>query len=154
ADCFEVLATKGDTRLGGDDVDQMIAALVLGEARRVLGGSFEPHARSKQELRLIAERAKIALSESESVPIRGELSGGHGAKAVVDRVLPRAELENLVSDWVERTIDLCERALRDAGVLPRDVARVVMVGGSTRMPLVRRRVGEAFGTEPYTALNP
>jgi molecular chaperone DnaK (HSP70) len=145
---FQVLSTAGDTHLGGDDIDQLIVHLLLEDAasessKTRIASSDLAH------LRLAAECAKIALSDRDSVTIDFTLDN-----LPRSRTLTRADLESLIAPWIDRALDCCRRALRDAKLAPRDISRVIMVGGSTRIPLVRRRVGEFFGTTPYTALNP
>jgi len=149
ADFFEVLATAGDTRLGGDDIDYAIVRLILDDLRPRLGENpaLTPHVR--QRLRTLAEAVKVRLSTDDSAPISIEVNG-----APYQRTLTRAELETLAAPLIDRALGCCERALRDAKRKPEAIDRVVLVGGSTRVPLVRRRVGAFFGTEPYTALNP
>lgn len=149
ADFFEVLATAGDTHLGGDDVDQMIVAWLLAPDGSQPSESGPVSPEDRQRLRHAAERAKIALSEADSTMVEVALTAGK-----VSRTLSRAEFEALITPWVERTLTSCRRVLRDAKLTAADIDRVVMVGGSTRVPLVRRRVAELFGKEPYTALNP
>ncbi len=143
ADFFQVVSTAGDTHLGGDDIDQALAALAAGESM----GRLRPSDRSV--LLAAAEAAKARLSEVASATIEASIDGHR-----LQRTVKREELESLAAPLVERTIAACARALRDADLAPDQVDRVVMVGGATRMPLVRRRVGEFFGREPYTALNP
>ena len=149
ADLFQVLATAGDTRLGGDDIDRALCDAVMPEAVARLGRPLEPG----ETAALIAacERAKIDLSERERTVLRADLGG-----TAFERHVTRAEFEALIAPLVERTLAACRRALRDArrDLDGRVVDAVVMVGGSTRVPLVRRRVGELFGVEPYTALDP
>ncbi|MBX3377570.1 MAG: Fe-S protein assembly chaperone HscA [Phycisphaeraceae bacterium] len=152
-DIFQVLATAGDTHLGGDDVDNLVVNLLLSDPglshRR---GTLTPAELSG--LKLAAERAKCELSEREQTAI--DLPSGP------TRTLTRAELESLITPWVDRALDICGRALRDAArqlditpeALKDTLDAVIMVGGSTRIPLIRRRVGEFFGRAPYTALDP
>lgn len=147
SDFFQVLSTAGDTHLGGDDVDQMLVRLVLDELGPAREATLAPGER--QQLRRAAEEAKIALSERERTTIALDVRGG-----AYERVLTRGELETMIGPWVERTLASCARALRDAGLETASIDRVVMVGGSTRIPLVRARVGAFFGREPYTALDP
>ncbi|MGA1708737.1 MAG: Fe-S protein assembly chaperone HscA [Phycisphaerales bacterium] len=146
---FQVLATAGDTHLGGDDLDAALAAKLaeIAEARLGAGAADSPQAR--QVLRLAAERAKIALSETEEIVAEVSLPSGS-----LHEPITRATLESLAAPLVERTLDACERCRRDAGVSLEEIDAVVLVGGSTRMPLVRRRVGEFFKRAPYTALDP
>jgi molecular chaperone DnaK (HSP70) len=159
---FSVLSTAGDTHLGGDDVDFMLVDLFTRDIRGVLGREesrlgaptypLELDASTRQALRAFAEGVKIRLSTEESAAVRVELGGGK----VYERIITRGELEGMIGPWVDRTIDACRRALKDAKrrLGTEGVQAVVMVGGSTRIPLVRRRVGEFFGLEPYTALDP
>jgi molecular chaperone DnaK (HSP70) len=154
-DIFQVLSTAGDTHLGGDDVDNMLVELFTREIRaemQRMGSARELSAGARQLLKDAAERVKVELSEREEA--RVEVRADH---VQYGRVVTRAELEALIGPWIERTIRACERALRDAkksvGSESRPT-RVIMVGGATRMPAVRRRVGQFFGLEPYTALNP
>jgi molecular chaperone DnaK len=145
---FEVLATNGDTRLGGDDIDQRIAErFLLSEVPETL--RHDPHVASSA--RRVAEQAKRTLSDHDETQLRLEVPE---KKVQVTRVLTRKELEAAVDDIVARTLAPCRQALKDAGLEPRAIDEVVMVGGSTRMPLVRQRVGEFFGRKPLTDLNP
>jgi molecular chaperone DnaK len=135
---FEVLSTSGDTHLGGDDIDEELIRLVL---REVDGKSAIP------AIRKAATKAKEDLTVSES------------AEIVVDelkyrRSVTRAEFSKLIASIIERTLKPCRQALKDAGLKPADIEEVVMVGGSTRIPLVRERVQELFGRVPHTELNP
>lgn len=142
---FEVLATNGDTRLGGDDMDRRIAALLLEQA--------PPQARRSPDVLsqavAAAEAAKIRLTESEAT-----MMALHAGAVHVEHPLTRDEFEAAVGDIVERTMGPCRQALKDAGLSAGDLDEVVLVGGSTRTPLVRRRVQELFGRTPHTELNP
>jgi Fe-S protein assembly chaperone HscA len=142
---FKVLSTNGDTRLGGDDFDHAIMDAVA----REIGTDRDPEL--LQYLRDQAERTKIALSAADSAEF--VLSLPH-RKIDYRRTFTRAEFEGLIRPFIDRTLDKCRSALRDAELSPKDVDDVVMVGGSTRMPYVRRRVGEFFGRTPHTELNP
>ncbi len=148
-DVFEVAATSGDTHLGGDDLDRCIIALVQKEAREQHGLDIETPS-SKQALRTLAEEVKIRLSAQRTATIELDL----GAGRLCRRTITRDEFEAMIAPFVERTIECCRRALVDAKLGPADMDQVVLVGGSTRIPLVRRRVEEFFGRGPYTALNP
>jgi molecular chaperone DnaK (HSP70) len=149
-DLFRVIATAGDTQLGGDDLDHALAQQLLKDAGMASSAkeNFKVAAGARQALRDFAESAKIALSHRESTQIDIDLGSG----VRMQRTLSRAEFEAMASPFIERTILACERALRDAGGIAID--RVILVGGSTRIPLVRKRVGEFFGLDPYTALDP
>jgi Fe-S protein assembly chaperone HscA len=153
---FEVLATNGDTHLGGDDIDRALMLWLLDDvrtrhqgdlARAGLDLAADPEA--MQELRLAAEAAKIRLSSEERTTVTLPFAG-----FTYRRTITRAELEPLVDPLVARTLGPCRLALADAGLGPGDIDEVVLVGGSTRVPLVRRRVQELFGTTPHSQLNP
>ncbi len=146
AGLFEVLATSGDTRLGGDDFDERLAELALGSLPPAVQQDAEVRARA----RAAAEEAKCALSTHERVDLTVTLPRGE----VVRRVVTRTELEDLVRDLVERTGAPCRQALRDAGVQPGEVREAVAVGGSTRMPLVRRHLEAMFGKPPLVDIDP
>ncbi len=146
AGIFEVLATAGDTRLGGDDFDARIAELLLTE----LPAALSQHPQVRAQVLALAEQAKCALSTRE----RTELVLGLPDGGEVRRVLTREELEARVRDLVERTTGPCRQALRDAGLAPSDVGQVVAVGGSTRMPLVRRHMEAIFGRPPLVDIDP
>jgi molecular chaperone DnaK (HSP70) len=148
---FEVLATNGDTHLGGDDLDRRIADRFVEEIRQKHGIDLSTYPDHMQTVRLEAERAKIRLSEERQTEIAIELPGGGGR---FSRVLTRDQLESLVTDIIERTLAPCRLALKDAGLTPLEIDEVVLVGGSTRMPLVRQRVQELFGNQPHCELNP
>jgi molecular chaperone DnaK (HSP70) len=145
---FQVLSTAGDTRLGGDDLDEAIIALLVGEVRARFGESLEFPPAARQALRTFAERAKIALSERDDATLEVDLGGGR----VHRRTLARTEFESIAAPFVARTIECCRRAVRDAG--NPEIDRVVLVGGSTRIPAVRAAVRACFGREPYAALDP
>ncbi|MFO0972490.1 MAG: Fe-S protein assembly chaperone HscA [Phycisphaerae bacterium] len=149
AGVFETLATHGDTHLGGDDFDRVLIELAQREVAARFGVAIDAPA-TRQALRLLAERIKIRLSQQEEARIELDLGDGR----VYSRVIARGEFESLASPLVERVLAACRAALTDAGLSPGDLERVVRVGGSTRMPLVRRRVAEFFGQAPYTALDP
>jgi molecular chaperone DnaK len=142
---FEVLATNGDTHLGGDDIDRAIVDWLLNDAPEEL--------RANQQVwnsaRRAAEDAKKRLSVAEVAEVRLDL----GQRRIV-KTLTRDEFERLAEPMVKRTMDCCRRALADAHLQPTEIDEVVLVGGSTRTPLVRRRVGELFGREPLSSLDP
>ncbi|QOJ00353.1 MAG: Fe-S protein assembly chaperone HscA [Phycisphaeraceae bacterium] len=150
-DFFRVLATAGDTHLGGDDLDRALAAVFEREIAALPGVDAAAAASPafRAALAREAERVKIELSESESASARVEAPGA----GVYRRAVTRAEFETLIEPLIARTLACCERAVRDAS-LTAPVDAVVMVGGCTRVPLVRRRVGESFGVTPYTAIDP
>jgi len=138
---FEVLATGGDSALGGDDFDHLLADRI----RELAGISDRQDTRLQRQLLDAAIAAKIALSDAESVDV--DVAGWQGS-------ITRTEFNDLISSLVKRTLLSCRRALKDAGVEADEVLEVVMVGGSTRVPLVRDRVGEFFGRQPLTTIDP
>ncbi len=148
---FEVLATNGDTHLGGDDFDRRIVDLFMQEVRERYGLDLNTYPDTMQAVRLEAERVKIRLSDEMKTAATIELPE---AKGLYKRELTRDQLEALTMDLVERTLTPCRLALKDAGATPDDIDEVVLVGGSTRMPLVRQRVQALFGKQPHCELNP
>lgn len=146
----QVLSTAGDTHLGGDDIDQMIIALVIREIREQFGETLDFPPATRQALRNFAEATKVRLSSEDTAAIEIDLGEGK----VYERALTRGELEALAKPWVQRTLDACRQALRAASLSVDDIDRVVLVGGSTRMPMVREAVGAFFQADPYTALDP
>jgi molecular chaperone HscA len=141
---FEVIATGGDSALGGDDYDAALAAWAVQQA-----GLGELTAADKAALRVTARGCKEALSDSASAAFRVRLTG-----AAVDLSISRTQFEELTAALTARTMGAVRKALRDARLATDEVQGVVMVGGSTRMPVIRRTVGEFFGREPLTNLNP
>jgi len=146
---FEVIATHGDTHLGGDDFDRTLIELVQREVREQFALDIAAPA-TKQALRSFAEEVKIRLGAQSEASIELELGTGR----VYRRSIARNEFENLIEPLVQRTIASCKRALADGKMTASEIDQVVMVGGSSRVPLVRQRVQEFFGRTLYTALNP
>src|SRR5574341_1642793 len=146
---FEVLATNGNTHLGGDDFDRAVVLWLLDDILEKHGVYLGRDNEAMQELRLAAEAAKIRLSAEErtTLTIPFEAFTYH-------REISRSDLEKLIDKLVESTLMPCRMALADAGLSPADIDEVVLVGGSTRVPLVRRRVQELFGRTPHSQLNP
>jgi molecular chaperone DnaK (HSP70) len=140
---FKVLSTNGDTHLGGDDFDRAVMSVAAKEMGIDLTATKDPSL--IQHLRHAAEKAKITLSHAEAATF---------AVPGFTRTFTRSELEALLAPFIDRTLDKCRKALRDADLSPADVNEVVLVGGSTRIPYVRRRVAEYFGRTPHTKLNP
>lgn len=138
---FEVLATGGDSALGGDDFDHLLADYLREQA----GLSDRRDNRLQRELLDVAIAAKIALSDADVVSV--SVGGWQGE-------ITRSQFDELIAPLVKRTLLACRRALKDAGVAAEEVLEVVMVGGSTRVPLVRERVGEFFGRPPLTTIDP
>ncbi len=147
---FEVLATNGNTHLGGDDMDQRLAEWLvqrLGNDRGMTAAGAE----GWQMVRMAAEAAKCALSTAEETVVEITVPG---SGRMVRVPVTRSELESLVMPIVERTLEPCRLALRDAGLTPDAIDEVVLVGGMTRMPLIRQRVEELFHRTPHCELNP
>ncbi len=147
---FEVLATNGDTHLGGDDIDNRLIAFVLDEIEKQTGKRVEQDLSNFQAVRKAVIAAKHALSESETTTIAIRFQNGTDFR----QELTRTAFELLIADTVERTMQPCKQALKDADLSADEIDEVVMVGGSTRIPLVRNRVKELFKREPHTELNP
>jgi chaperone protein DnaK len=148
---FEVLSTNGDTHLGGDDFDRVVVDHFLQEIRARHGVDLHAFPDSMQAIRLEAEQAKIRLSDEQKTSVSIELPEGRGR---FRSDLTRDQLEALTKNLVERTLEPCRLALKDAGLQTSEIDEVVLVGGSTRMPLVRRRVQDLFGKIPHSNLNP
>jgi len=148
---FKVLATTGDTYLGGDDFDRAIMRVVATE----LGIDLtKKNPLLLQHLRDAAEQTKIALSKHENATLCLNLSQINGRFDPFVRQFTRHEFEELIRPLIDRSIDRCHSALKDAQLTTRDIDEVVLVGGSTRIPYVRKRVGECFGRSPHIDLNP
>jgi molecular chaperone DnaK (HSP70) len=153
---FQVLSTAGDTHLGGDDVDHELVALFTREIGERFGleiASIEQFpAATRQALKEFGAGVKHRLSEHESAGVRIDVGEGR----VYERTVTRDELESIMRPWVDRSIVCCRRAMRDAErqLAGAPIDAVIMVGGSTRVPLVRRMAGEFFGLAVYTALDP
>ncbi len=148
---FEVLATNGDTHLGGDDLDRVVADLFVTQIRERHDLDLAAYPDGMQAARLEAEQAKIRLSGELKTEVSIELPEGKGW---FTRELTRDQLESLTMPIIERTLAPCRLALEDAGLTPANIDEVVLVGGSTRMPLVRQRVRELFGKTPRSELDP
>ncbi len=146
---FEVLSTNGDTHLGGDDFDHALIDLFTREIREQFGLDITTPT-IKQQLRTLSESIKVRLSNRDSAPVEIAI----GDDRVYRRSITRAEFEAMIAPFVDRTIEACSRAMKTAGLTPPDIQQVVLVGGSTRVPYVRRKVAEVFQRQPYTALNP
>ncbi|HJQ23204.1 MAG TPA: Fe-S protein assembly chaperone HscA [Blastocatellia bacterium] len=147
---FEVLATNGDTHLGGDDIDNRLIALALDEIKSQTGKDLSRDHAAFQTIRKAVIAAKHELSENDRVQIAIDLADGVAYR----REVTRDEFEQLIGDLIERTLGPCKQALKDADVDPSQIDEVVMVGGSTRIPLVRHRVEALFKRQAHTELNP
>lgn len=149
---FEVLATNGDTHLGGDDIDNRLITLIIDELERSPLKNIAHEPSAFQAIRKMVIQAKHELSLSKSTLLQIDPPEGPGSG--YQRSITRDEFEGMISDIVERTLGPCKQALRDAGLDPEQIDEVVMVGGSTRIPLVRSKVKELFRREPHIELNP
>ncbi|MFO0775574.1 MAG: molecular chaperone DnaK [Nitrospiraceae bacterium] len=148
---FEVLATNGDTHLGGDDFDRRLADLFVSDIRQQHKLDVTTFPDLMQAVRLEAERTKIRLSDQTTVTAEIPLPQNKGTYR---REVTREQFDRLVADLVELTLRPCQSALRDAGLRASQIDEVVLVGGSTRMPVIRQRVQEFFGRTPHCQLNP
>jgi chaperone protein DnaK len=146
---FEVLATNGNTHLGGDDFDRVMVEWLLGDVKAAHGADLAGDPEAVQELRLAAEAAKCRLSFDDRTVLTIPFEG-----FTYRRDITRADLEARIGPLVESTLGPCRMALADAGLTAADMNEVVLVGGSTRIPLVRRRVQELFGRAAHSRLNP
>jgi molecular chaperone DnaK (HSP70) len=149
-DIYQVLSTNGDTHLGGDDIDNLLQAFVHEQILQNDEIDFSPHGELAQELRKVLISIKHQLSEAETATLRFPLPNGH----VYTHELTRGEFEALIRPIVDRTMVPVKQALADARLNPEDIEEVVLVGGTTRTPLVRRMVREFFDRKAHTELNP
>ncbi len=152
---FEVLATNGDTFLGGEDFDQRIIDYIVTEFKKEQGVDLKNDVLALQRLKEAAEKAKIELSSSQQTEVNLPYitADATGPKHLAMKIT-RAKFESLVEDLVERTIEPCRIALKDAGVKVSDIDDVILVGGQTRMPKVQEKVKAFFGKEPRKDVNP
>ena len=152
---FEVKSTSGDTHLGGDDFDQRIIDWLVEEFKKKEGIDLSKDPMAMQRLKEAAERAKIELSSSMETEINLPYitASATGPIHLLEK-LTRAKFESLIEDLVERTRKPCEQAMADAGVKPEDITDVILVGGSTRIPMVQKLVKEIFGKDPSKEVNP
>jgi molecular chaperone DnaK len=151
----EVKATNGDTHLGGDNFDQRIIDWLVSEFRREQGIDLSRDPMAMQRLKEAAEKAKCELSTVAETEINLPFitADASGPKHLLMK-LTRAKFEQMIEDLVERSVEPCKQALRDAGVTPSDIDEVVLVGGSTRVPLVQQAVKRLFNKEPNKSVNP
>ncbi len=152
---FEVIATNGDTHLGGDDIDNLLIAIALDDIQGELGIDVRTSPETVQAIRKEVIAAKIALSSEQVARISVDLPNGQKYQ----RELPREAFEQIIRPVIERTIEPCKQALKDAGITPEQIDEVVLVGGSTRIPAVQVLTDQVFhlsqrGKVPHTELNP
>jgi molecular chaperone HscA len=141
---FEVISTHGDTQLGGDDIDQLLQAHIKQELMKH-NPAIEETENLNQSLRLCAERVKRTLSSEEATTF--DIEG-------ITLTITRNDFELIIAPLLQRTIVCCEKALKDAGLQVNEIDNVVMVGGSTRIPMVKQKVGEFFGRKVHDEVNP
>ncbi|MBP3637468.1 MAG: Hsp70 family protein, partial [Clostridia bacterium] len=152
---FDVLATAGDTRLGGDDFDQRIVEYLIAEFKKLEGIDLSRDRSAMQRLREAAEKAKIELSGTTTANINLPFitADATGPKHL-DVTLTRAKFDELTADLVEATMEPMRKALNDAGLSYNQIDKVIMVGGSTRIPAVQEAVKKVTGKEPFKGINP
>lgn len=152
---FEVLSTDGDTHLGGDDVDEAIITWLAEEFKAEEGLDLRQDPMALQRLKEAAEKAKIELSSTTTTEINlPYIMPVNGIPKHLVRTLQRAKFEQLISSIVERTIAPCRSALQNAGLQPSDIDEVILVGGSTRIPVIQEAVERFFGKAPSKGVNP
>ena len=152
---FEVKSTNGDTHLGGDDFDHRIIEWLADEFKKDEGIDLHKDPMALQRLKEAAERAKIELSSSTSTEINlPYIMPVDGIPKHLVRTLTRAKFEQLIDDLVKNTIEPCRKALSDANLKPSDIDEVILVGGSTRVPIIQQTVEEFFGKKPSKGVNP
>ncbi|RYM33502.1 molecular chaperone DnaK [Brumimicrobium glaciale] len=152
---FEVLSTDGDTQLGGDDVDERIIKWLADEFKSDEGIDLRKDPMALQRLKEAAEKAKIELSSSTTTEINlPYIMPVDGIPKHLVRTLPRAKFEQLIADIVERTIVPCRKALKSAGLTVDDIDEVILVGGSTRIPMIQAAVKNLFKKDPSKGVNP
>ena len=152
---FEVLSTSGDNKLGGDDWDTKVLDWIAEEFKKSDGIDLRKDKMATQRLREAAEKAKTELSSlpetSISLPF---ISADQNGPKHLEMTLTRAKFEELTRDILDRTVQPVKTALKDAGLEPKDIDKILLVGGSTRMPMVQRKVKELLGKEPTKGINP
>jgi molecular chaperone DnaK len=152
---FEVLSTNGDTFLGGEDFDLRVINYLAEEFKKESGIDVRKDPLAMQRLKEAAEKAKIELSSSQQTEVNlPYITADASGPKHLNLKLTRAKLESLVEDLVQKTIEPCRIALKDAGLSISDVGEVILVGGMTRMPLVQKAVKDLFGKEPRKDVNP
>jgi molecular chaperone DnaK len=152
---FEVLATNGDTFLGGEDFDKRVIDYLGEEFKKESGVDVRRDPLAMQRLKEAAEKAKIELSSSQQTEINlPYITADASGPKHLNIKLTRAKLESLVEDLVTKTVEPCRIALKDAGLSIKDISEVILVGGQTRMPLVQKAVKDFFGQEPRKDVNP
>lgn len=151
----QVISTNGDTHLGGDDVDNLIIDWMVAEFKKAQGIDLSKDKMALQRLKEAGEKAKIELSSTQETVINLPfITVGPGGPVHLDMKLSRAKLEQMMSPLIERSMEPVKKALQDAKKSAKDIAEVVLVGGSTRIPLVKETVKKFFGKDPHQGVNP
>src|SRR6202034_4352422 len=151
----QVISTNGDTHLGGDDIDNLVIDWLAAEFKKSSGIDVSKDKMALQRLREAAEKAKIELSSVQETAINLPfLTVGHAGPVHLDLRLSRSKLEQMMGGLVERTMEPVRKALQDAKKQPKDIVEVVLVGGSTRVPMVKAAVTKFFGKDPHQGVNP
>ena len=152
---FEVKSTNGDTHLGGEDFDQRIMDYLVAEFKKDQGIDLRTDRMALQRLKEAAEKAKMELSTTMETDINLPfITADASGPKHMNIKLSRAKLESLVEDLIDKVVGPCQIALKDAGLSPRDINEVILVGGMTRMPRVQQKVKEIFGKDPHKGVNP
>jgi molecular chaperone DnaK len=151
----QVISTNGDTHLGGDDIDNLLIDWMVAEFKKSNGVDLRNDKMALQRLKEAAEKAKIELSSVQETSINlPYITVGSGGPMHMDMRMSRSKLEQMITPLVERSMDSVRKALKDAKKEPKDIVEVVLVGGSTRVPLVQETVKKYFGKEPHKGVNP
>jgi molecular chaperone DnaK len=152
---FEVKSTNGDTHLGGDDFDQRLIDYLADEFKKAEGIDLKKDPMALQRLKEAAEKAKVELSSSNSTDVNLPfITATQDGPKHLNINLSRSKFEQLIHDLVDRTKIPCQQAMKDAGVSQSDIHEVILVGGSTRIPMVQQLVKDLFGREPHKGVNP
>ncbi|HMX61466.1 MAG TPA: molecular chaperone DnaK, partial [Candidatus Sumerlaeota bacterium] len=152
---FEVLTTTGDTHLGGDDLDNALVKLIVQDFQKAHGVDLAKDVVTLRRLKEVAEKAKCELSSTNSTIITLPFIAYKDKTPLhLERRISREEFEELAEPFVNRTIRCCKRAIEDAGLSKKDIKKVILVGGSTRVPLVQDAVEDFFGMQPFKGINP
>jgi molecular chaperone DnaK len=151
----QVISTNGDTHLGGDDIDNLIIDWLVAEFKKAQGIDLGKDKMALQRLKEAAEKAKIELSSVQETAINLPfITVGPGGPVHLDMRLSRSKLEQMMSPLIERSMEPVKKALQDAKKQPKDIAEIVLVGGTTRIPLVKETVKKFFGKDPHQGVNP
>ena len=152
---YEVLATNGDTKLGGDDFDNVLFDYVMSEFKKETGIDLSKDPMAVQRVRSASEKAKIELSSSTQTEINEPfIAMNDGVPSNMNITITRAKFEELIAPLVERSIEPCKKVLKDAAISIADINEVILVGGSTRVPLVKQKVEQFFGKKPNESVHP